>query len=135
MLSFAKFISFIRSGSGKKKMPVLVSGGFKLTGFLHAKGPGIFSGDLTGDFQAEQDIAVQVPGKIEGNLSGLNFAINGTVNGNILGLQGVNLLKDAVVNGAITAQSLEIETGAGFNGPLVIGSGEKDQVHNLKNKR
>ena len=118
----------------KARLVQLASEGPLIRGEVHAKAAGYFGCELEGDLRADEEVWIEPSGKIRGDLHGSDFSIEGNIRGNIHASGGVALKNKSQVRGNINANSLSLETGAQFNGLLVIGGDEKSLALNLKSK-
>ena len=120
-------------GSDKKKArqnsrhhyDTLVSSKTEIIGDLHFTGGLHVDGKVKGCVIAEDDSAAVVRisdhGVIEGEVRAPNVIINGQVMGDVYSSEHVELAANAVVNGTVHYNLIEMVMGAQVNGSLVHG--------------
>lgn len=73
-------------------------------------------GSLKGLVNVAGDILVEETGTVDADLDGNNIIIKGLVNGNISAKNRIEIYATGSVNGDISAQSVNIQEGARFEG-------------------
>jgi cytoskeletal protein CcmA (bactofilin family) len=101
----------------------LISAGTVLQGDVKSDNDLRIDGTIHGNVTSNAKIIVGPTGFVEGNIQGLQADITGTVIGNITVKEVVQLRAKSNVQGNITAVSLQIESGAAFNGQSIMTTG------------
>jgi cytoskeletal protein CcmA (bactofilin family) len=101
----------------------LISAGTVLQGDLRSEADLRIDGTIHGNVTSTAKIVVGPTGFIEGNIQGSQADITGKVIGNINVKELAQLRTKANVKGNITAVSLQIESGAAFNGQSIMTTG------------
>ena len=100
----------------------LISAGTVLQGDLKSEADLRIDGTIHGNVTSTAKIIVGPNGFVEGHIQGLQADITGKVVGNISAKELVQLRTNAKVQGNITAVSLQIESGAAFNGQSIMST-------------
>jgi cytoskeletal protein CcmA (bactofilin family) len=98
----------------------LISQGTILQGDLKSEADLRIDGTIHGNVTSTAKIIVGPTGFVEGHIQGLQADITGKVVGNISVKELAQLRTKADVKGNITAVSLQIESGAAFNGQSIM---------------
>lgn len=104
-----------------------ISQGSQLTGDVLASGNLRVDGTIRGNVRAEGDIEVSASGVIEGKeVSARNIVIHGLVKATLIAEGQLRIHSQGEVQGDVTAQSLDIESGARFVGYSHTGKASAD---------
>ena len=98
----------------------LISAGTVLQGDLKSEADLRIDGTIHGNVTSSSKIIVGPTGFVEGHIQGVQADITGKVIGNISVKELAQLRTKAHVQGNITAVSLQIESGAAFNGQSIM---------------
>jgi cytoskeletal protein CcmA (bactofilin family) len=94
-----------------------ISQGSEMTGDIYASGNLRVDGTIRGNVQAEGDLEVSASGIIEGKtVSARNVIIHGLVKATLTASEQLRIHSHGEVQGDVTAQALDIESGAKFVG-------------------
>jgi len=94
-----------------------ISKGSEITGDIHASGNLRVDGTIRGNVLVEGNIEVSASGVIEGeSVSARNIVIHGLVKATLTAAEQLRIHNQGEVQGDVTAQSLDIESGALFVG-------------------
>lgn len=118
----------------------LISAGTVLKGDLKSESDLRIDGTIHGNVTSSAKVIVGPTGTVEGHIQGVQADITGKVIGNITVKELAQLRTKATVQGNITAVSLQIESGAFFNGQSIMAlangksmvSNGKDVVHMIE---
>ena len=119
----------------------LISAGTVLQGDLKSESDLRIDGTIRGNVTSNAKIIVGPTGFVEGHIQGSQADITGKVVGNITVKELAQLRNQANVQGNINAVSLQIESGAFFNGQSIMAtatngkaivSNGKDVVHMME---
>ena len=118
----------------------LISAGTVLQGDLKSESDLRIDGTIQGNVISKAKIIVGPTGLVEGHIQGAQADISGKVVGNITVNELAQLRTKSAVQGNITAVSLQIESGAFFNGQSIMAmangkavvSNGKDVVHMIE---
>lgn len=118
----------------------LISAGTVLQGDLKSESDLRIDGTIHGNVTSSAKIIVGPTGLVEGHIQGAQADITGKVVGNITVKDLAQLRTKASVQGNITAESLQIESGAFFNGQSIMAmangksvvSNGKEVVHMME---
>jgi cytoskeletal protein CcmA (bactofilin family) len=100
----------------------LISAGTVLKGDLKSESDLRIDGTIHGNVISNAKIVVGPSGFVEGHIQGLQADVTGKVVGNITVKELAQLRTQSNVQGNIAAGSLQIETGAVFNGQSQMGN-------------
>jgi cytoskeletal protein CcmA (bactofilin family) len=106
----------------------LISAGTVVQGDLKSESDLRIDGTIKGNVTSSAKIIVGPTGFVEGNIQGSQADISGKVIGNINVTELTQLRTKSSVQGNISAVSLQIESGAAFNGQSIMAAG-KNVVH------
>jgi cytoskeletal protein CcmA (bactofilin family) len=106
----------------------LISAGTVVQGDLKSESDLRIDGTIKGNVTSSAKIIVGPTGFVEGNIQGSQADISGKVIGNINVTELTQLRTKSSVQGNISAVSLQIESGAAFNGQSIMTAG-KNVVH------
>ena len=98
----------------------LISAGTVLQGDLQSDNDLRIHGTIHGNVTSSAKIIVGPTGFVEGNVLGSQADVSGRVTGNITAKEAVQLRAKSNVQGNLTANSLQIEAGAVFNGQTTM---------------
>jgi len=105
----------------------LISSQTKITGDVHFSGGLHIDGTVHGAVVAEPDskavVRVSDHGVVEGEVRAPHVIINGRVDGDVYSSDHVELAANAIVNGTVHYQLIEMVMGAQVNGSLVHDAG------------
>jgi cytoskeletal protein CcmA (bactofilin family) len=132
-----------KSSAAEKLSPAsatLISAGTIVSGDLSSESDLRIDGTIQGNVTSSAKIIVGPSGRVEGHIMGAQADITGKVIGNITVKELAQLRNSAIVQGNITAVSLQIESGAFFNGQSIMAgangkavvSNGKDVVHMIE---
>lgn len=94
-----------------------ISQGSEIAGDIHASGNLRVDGTIRGNVQADGDLEVSASGIIEGKtVSARNIIIHGMVKATLVAEAQLRIHSHGEVHGDVTAQALDIESGAKFVG-------------------
>jgi cytoskeletal protein CcmA (bactofilin family) len=94
-----------------------ISKGSEVKGDIHAAGNLRVDGTIRGNVRADGDIEVSIGGVIEGkSVSARNIVIHGLVKATLIAEEQLRIHGQGEVQGDVTAQALDIESGARFVG-------------------
>ncbi len=102
----------------------LISAGTVLQGDLQSDADLRIDGTIHGNISSKAKIVVGPTGFVEGNIEGAQADITGRVTGNINVKELAQLRTKSSVQGNITAISLQIDSGAFFNGQSIMTAGK-----------
>ena len=102
----------------------LISEGSILDGNLKAPAFARIDGQLTGDVLVEEGLILGEKGSILGNVITKEMVVYGVVNGNI-SAQSLEIRATGKINGEIRTQTLMVENGAIYNGSLSMAQNNK----------
>ncbi|RYF86223.1 MAG: polymer-forming cytoskeletal family protein [Chitinophagaceae bacterium] len=100
----------------------LISAGTVVNGDLKSESDLRIDGTIHGNVSSSAKIIVGPSGIVEGHIQGAQADITGKVIGNITVKDMAQLRTQANVQGNITALSLQIESGAFFNGQSIMAT-------------
>jgi cytoskeletal protein CcmA (bactofilin family) len=104
-----------------------ISKGSEIKGDIHAAGNLRVDGIIRGNVHAEGDIEVSLGGLVEGkNVSARNIVIHGLVKATLTADEQLRIHSQGEVQGDVTAQALDIESGARFVGHSNTGKPSAD---------
>ncbi|MDQ0338805.1 cytoskeletal protein CcmA (bactofilin family) [Caldalkalibacillus uzonensis] len=115
----------------EEKVNTLIGKGTRLEGKIVSSSSLRLDGELVGEIQTEGNITLGKEGNVHGNLYAKNITIEGRIEGNLCAKKHIYLSSSAQVLGDITAESLEMEKGATFNGKSTMG---KEEVTDMMKK-
>ena len=100
----------------------LISAGTVVKGDLKSESDLRIDGTIQGNVISGAKVVIGPSGFVEGNIEGNNADISGRLIGNVVTKEVVQLRNTGSVNGNITAASLQIDSGAVFNGQSHMGT-------------
>ena len=100
----------------------LISAGTTLIGDVTSDNDLRIDGTIRGNVYSTSKIIIGATGFVEGNIDGQQADITGKVQGNIIVKELLQLKGQCNVQGNITAEKLQIEPSATFNGQCQMGS-------------
>ncbi len=108
----------------------IVGPSVKVEGELHSQGNVRIDGQVQGNVQTTQNLAVGEQAIITANVKALNAVIAGKVKGNITAEEALEITETGQVEGDITAKILSIAPGAIFRGQCQMpgATGEATEV-------
>jgi len=114
----------------------LISSQTKITGDVHFSGGLHIDGTVHGAVVAEPDskavVRVSDHGVVEGEVRAPHVIINGRVDGDVYSSDHVELAANAIVNGTVHYQLIEMVMGAHVNGSLVHDAAGAPAVSTVK---
>ncbi len=104
--------------TGSQTMAItFISQGSEITGDIHAAGNLRVDGTIRGNVKADGDLEVSASGIIEGKTAAArNIIIHGMVKATLVAEAQLRIHNHGEVHGDVTAQALDIESGAKFVG-------------------
>ena len=106
-----------------------ISQGSEITGDIHASGNLRVDGTIRGNVKADGDLEVSTSGVIEGKtVSARNIIIHGSVKATLSAEEQLRIHSHGEVQGDVTAQSLDIESGAKFVGYSHTGAKQTAEI-------
>lgn len=117
MVFKAKPVKEEKKADSQNLAMTFISKGSEVKGDVHVSGNLRVDGVIQGNVRAEGDLEVSVGGLIEGkNVSARNIVIHGTVKSTLVAEGMLRIHNQGEVQGDVTAQALDIESGARFVG-------------------
>lgn len=105
-----------RPESGSQAI-TFISQGSTVTGDIHASGNLRVDGNIRGNVHAEGDLEVSASGSVDGKtVTARNIVIHGKVKATLTAQAQLRIHGHGVVEGDVTAEALDIESGARFVG-------------------
>lgn len=101
----------------------IVGAQVKVEGTFTGQGNLLIEGIVDGNIETKNDVTIATGAKIKANIIATNTYIAGHVTGNISASKHVVLKEQSQVTGDITAESIEIQAGAIFNGTSSMKGG------------
>ncbi len=98
----------------------VISEGAVLEGSLKAPAFARVDGQVNGDVNIDEGLILGETGVITGNVTTKEMVVYGTVTGN-LNVHSLEIRSTGKINGDIKTGSLSVETGAVYNGSLLMG--------------
>jgi cytoskeletal protein CcmA (bactofilin family) len=92
----------------------------KVAGDIEGGNIGLGGCVVDGDIKARGDITVGKDSVLSGNVNGQMITIDGRIKGNITALKGAHMSSSSIVKGSITAPTLSVNAGAGFQGKVDV---------------
>ncbi|MFO7543433.1 MAG: polymer-forming cytoskeletal protein [Thiobacillus sp.] len=109
--------------------------GTELLGEIKASGNLRVDGTVRGNVHAKGDIEVSASGTIEGkSVTARNVIIHGRVKSTLIAEGQIRIHSKGEMEGDVTAQSLDIESGASFIGYSHTGAQQVAKVINMEQK-
>ncbi len=90
--------------------------GTRIKGNVYIQSSGRIDGIIEGEVVSDQELIVGETGEIQGQIIAQQAVIGGSVKGEIKAAKKVVLEQNAVIEGDITTDKIQISTGARFNG-------------------
>lgn len=107
----------VERGESQNSAMTFISKGSEVKGDIHTAGNLRVDGTVHGNVRAEGDIEVSAGGVIEGkNVSARNIIIHGLVKATLVAEGQLRIHSQGEVQGDVTAEALDIESGARFVG-------------------
>jgi len=129
MVFKAKPVKETRKTESQAAGMTFISAGSEITGDIHAAGNLRVDGAIRGKVRADGDIEVSAGGRIEGErVSARNIVIHGTVKATLVAEGHLRIHSSGEVQGDVTAEALDIESGARFVGYSHTGKASADVV-------
>ncbi|MGV3527975.1 MAG: bactofilin family protein [Flavisolibacter sp.] len=100
----------------------LIAAGTTVKGDVHSSHDLRIDGCIQGNVSSTSKIVVGATGTVEGNIEGVQADIAGRVQGNISVKELLQLRANSTVDGNISADKLQIDASATFNGECRMGS-------------
>jgi cytoskeletal protein CcmA (bactofilin family) len=117
MVFKAKPVKDAKRTESHNQAMTFISQGSEITGDIHAAGNLRVDGTIRGKVRADGDIEVSAGGRIEGErVSARNIVIHGTVKATLTAEGHLRIHSQGEVQGDVTAEALDIESGARFVG-------------------
>ena len=100
----------------------LIAAGTTVNGEIHSDHDLRIDGCIQGNVSSTSKIVVGATGSVEGNIEGIQADVAGRVQGNISVNELLQLRANSTVEGNISADKLQIDASASFNGECRMGS-------------
>lgn len=117
----------------------LISSQTQITGDVYFSGGLHIDGEIRGAVVAEPDskavVRVSDHGVVEGEVRAPHIIINGRVDGDVFSSEHVELAANAIVNGTVHYQLIEMVMGAQVNGSLVHDANGAAKVSAVKKEK
>lgn len=113
-----------QSGSG-----TVVGSNVKLQGVLKDTENIIIHGQLDGELSSEQSVLVAEQAVVKGPISGDTVTVAGVVKGSIDAKKKLEILPSGRVNGSVTTKEFVVQSGAIFNGKIVMPEEKAEDKH------
>lgn len=94
----------------------VIAGGMLLTGDIESEGDVRIDGTVCGNILCKSKVVIIKSGKVIGNIHAANVDVHGAVTGNITAKELLSLKAHCQIEGNLTADKLQIEPNATFNG-------------------
>lgn len=125
-----------KSTSSTRGVETLIARNTAIEGTVKFTGALTIEGSVVGDILAESDkdsvVRITANGRVTGEVRSPDVIINGHVNGDVFASGQLVLASDAVVDGNVHYNLIEMEKGAQINGNMVHsttpGQGEKKEA-------
>ena len=105
----------------RQSISTLISEGSVIDGSLHAKAFARIDGHIKGNVDIAEGLILGKDGIIDGHVTTKELVVHGTVNGNIT-VSAIEMAATGKVTGDITTSALSVETGATYNGRLIMNA-------------
>lgn len=99
------------------QIATIISEGCVIEGNISSKTSIRIDGTVQGNVRADQGVVIGNNGQVSGNVLGAEAIIFGTVKGN-LQVQKLEIKSSGKISGDISAQGMEVEFGAVYNGKV-----------------
>ncbi len=127
MVFKARRVTEEKKAEGQNTAMTFISKGSEVKGDIHATGNLRVDGIVRGNVRAEGDIEVSLGGVIEGkDVHARNIIIHGLVKATLTAEGQLRIHSQGEVQGDVTAQALDIESGARFVGHSNTGKPSAD---------
>lgn len=132
MVFKAKTVQEEKKTESQNGAMTFISKGSEVKGDIHAAGNLRVDGTIRGNVRADGDLEVSTSGLIEGkNVSARNIIIHGLVKATLTADNQLRIHSQGEVQGDVTAQALDIESGARFVGYSHTGK-TSAEIHNIE---
>jgi len=112
----------------------LIGAGTTLKGDLSSNSDLRIDGTVIGNIHCSAKVVIGANGVVEGDISGNQADIIGKVTGNIKAKDLLQLRGDSVVTGNLSAEKLQVEPSATFNGQCHMGAGKLTQTSDVRDE-
>jgi cytoskeletal protein CcmA (bactofilin family) len=127
---------------GKKpqidKVNTIIGAGTQIEGKITTLHSLRIDGTIEGEIRAEGLVIIGKDGIVKGDVYASSLTVEGLVEGNVYVSDSLHLIRNCQLNGDITAESIEIEQGALFNGKSTMknkNANQKSTQHKEKEKK
>lgn len=103
----------------------VIAGGMVLTGDMESEGDVRIDGTVCGNIFCKSKVVIIKSGKVVGDIQAANVDIHGAVSGNITARELLSLKAHCRIDGNLTADKLQIEPNATFNGHCTMAMDKK----------
>ena len=121
---------FQKNNMGKTDYETIIGSNIKIKGTLKGGSNILIQGNVEGNIETEGDIKIEEGAQITAQINANNILISGEINGNIFSKDKIIVRSSGKVIGDIQAQTIEIESGAVFNGKSTMGSNNNSKKEN-----
>lgn len=115
-----------------KEPETIIGPSVKVEGNFRGDGNVMIDGEVKGSIKTKRDVKVGEGANVKANIECINAIISGNVDGNIKTKEKLELNSTAVINGDITAKTLQINAGAKINGHIKMD--EESLIESIKPK-
>ena len=120
--------------SAKPSVGTLIARNAAIEGTIKFTGDLIIEGSVSGDILAEDGVESKVEvianGRVKGEVRAPDVIINGRISGDVFASGQLILASEAIVDGNVHYNLIEMEKGAQINGKMVHEIGGADQTSN-----
>jgi cytoskeletal protein CcmA (bactofilin family) len=116
-----------------QSISTLISEGCIFDGNLKAPAYARIDGQITGDVFVDEGLIIGEKGSIHGNITTKEMVVYGTIDGNIQ-VNSLEIKASGKVTGEIRTQTLQVESGAVYNGNLSMTQNNQLAQNNKLNK-
>lgn len=119
MFSSSKSDSY--SSTAASGASTVIARGVKVEGDFSSEGDVVIEGQVNGNLSTSAILTVGPEAVIKADVKAREATVSGTVEGNMVVTARLHLLDTAKIIGDITAENIEIESGAQIHGKIAIG--------------
>jgi cytoskeletal protein CcmA (bactofilin family) len=112
----ALFNNIFGKRGGQKESDIFNKNIVTIGNELISSSPILISEKMFGDFYCLDELVIDELGDITGNIATTRCVIKGKISGNVLCLKNIIIKSTAIIEGEITAGTVEVESGAVING-------------------
>jgi cytoskeletal protein CcmA (bactofilin family) len=121
--------------NGSSDSTTIIAAGTRAKGDFDCANHLRIDGQITGNVLCESKVVIGQTGLVKGTITCCNADITGTLHGDVVVTESLILRKNAVVQGNITANMLQMEPGVQFNGQCVMGPVSLEKAAAKKSKK